>query len=152
MKNLVAVLLSLALIVSFTACASYSTDGYVVTSASCEEPLPEVAKVIKIKENVMFDWDSYAIRADQTDILDAVAAYMAEYPETTLALKGHASEEGATDYNLDLSANRAEAVRGALYERGVEPARIVEVMGVGETTLFGELLELNRRVLVLSVD
>ena len=77
---------------------------------------------------------------------------MAEYPDTALILDGYASEEGASDYNLDLSQDRADSVKAALIEKGVDADRIVNAVGQGEATVFGDLLKLNRRVMVLSVD
>lgn len=130
-----------------------STNGMVIASAPCPPaPTPEVAKVIKISEHVMFDWDSDVIREDQKPILDKVAGFLVKYPDTILVIEGYASEEGATDYNLALSTRRAESVRAGLQARGVAPANIKSVVGDGETTIFGDALKENRRVLVLSVD
>ena len=54
-----------------------------------------------------------------------------------LLFQGHASEEGAADYNLNLSRKRAEAVRARLIELGVDAARL-EVEAFGETVLAGD--------------
>jgi outer membrane protein OmpA-like peptidoglycan-associated protein len=126
----------------------------VVMTAPCEEPAPAPPepKVIKVTENVMFDWDSDVIRDDQKPVLDDIAGYLVDYPDTLLVIEGYASEEGATDYNLDLSNRRAESVRAGLHERGVAPASIKSVVGNGETTTFGDILKDNRRVLVITVD
>jgi outer membrane protein OmpA-like peptidoglycan-associated protein len=154
MKNVIAVLCMLALVVSLSACASYDTKGMVVMTAPCtvEVVVIEQAKVVRITDSVMFDWDSDKIRDDQKPVLDDIASMMEEYPDTLIVLKGFASEEGAKDYNLDLSNRRGEAVQGALHERGVAPSKIQGVTGLGETVEFGELLELNRRVLVITVN
>jgi peptidoglycan-associated lipoprotein len=61
----------------------------------------------------MFDWDKSVIRADQEIVIDKVAALMAEYPDTILALNGHASIEGTETYNLALSQRRADSVKAA---------------------------------------
>jgi outer membrane protein OmpA-like peptidoglycan-associated protein len=112
---------------------------------------PKVTK-INILEPVMFDWDKSNIRADQEIVIDKVAALMAEYPDTMLALKGHASVEGTDDYNLALSQRRADSVKAALVAQGVSADRIVSAIGEGETSIFGDILKTNRRVMVLSVD
>ncbi|MDX1285491.1 MAG: OmpA family protein [Draconibacterium sp.] len=107
---------------------------------------------VRLDQAIMFDHDSYDIRGDQEPILDKIAAFMAKYPDTAIVIEGYASEEGATDYNLVLSDKRAESVNGALVDKGVDPTKITSVEGKGETTMFGELLKENRRVIVLSVD
>ena len=150
-KNIVAIICMLAMVVSLSACAS-NNSGLVVASAPCIEAAPEEAKVIRVTENIMFDWDSDAIRADQEPVLNDIAGYLVDYPDTFLVIEGYASEEGAEDYNLDLSTRRAESVRGALHERGANPAKMRSVTGKGETTIFGELLKQNRKVLVITVE
>lgn len=112
---------------------------------------PKVTK-INILEPVMFDWDKSVIRADQEVVIEKVAALMEEYPDTMLALKGHASVEGTDDYNLGLSQRRADAVKAALVAEGIAADRIVSAMGEGETSVFGDILKQNRRVMVLSVE
>jgi len=166
MKKSLALVAVLAMAVMLGACGysldtirySGNTDKEVqaVTCevATIEEAAPVIEKATKVKilEPVMFDWDKSDIRADQQPVIDKVAALMAEYPDTALILDGYASEEGAEDYNLDLSQDRADAVKAALVEAGVDADRIVNAVGQGEATVFGDLLKLNRRVMVLSVD
>jgi outer membrane protein OmpA-like peptidoglycan-associated protein len=151
MKKVMSLVLCLVAAMFFVSCAS---NSMVVMTAPCEEPAPAPPepKVIKVTENVMFDWDSDVIRDDQKPVLDDIAGYLVDYPDTLLVIEGYASEEGATDYNLDLSNRRAESVRAGLHERGVAPASIKSVVGNGETTTFGDILKDNRRVLVITVD
>jgi len=160
MKNVIAVVLAVLMVgFMFTGCATFQSEKLIVQTASCEVPtVEEVAPVIvkatkiKILEPVMFDWDKAEIRADQEDVINKVADLMKEYPDTALILDGYASEEGAADYNLKLSQDRADAVMSALIMKGVPGDRIVNAVGQGEATVFGDLLKLNRRVMVLSVD
>ena len=48
-------------------------------------------------------------------------------PEAKIAIDGHASSEGQTEYNDILSANRAQAVADYLVNQGVDKNRIVTV-------------------------
>lgn len=75
-------------------------------------------------------------------------AQIADVMKTTgveYILTGYASEEGTEEYNADLALRRAESLKAALVEYGVAPEQLT-VVGAGETTQFGESLELNRVV------
>ena len=59
---------------------------------------------------------------------------------------GYASEEGPTEFNQELSFERAVAVADMLVEYGVDPAQL-SIEGKGETAKFGEP-EMNRIVII----
>lgn len=99
----------------------------------------------------MFDFDKSDIRADQEIILDKVDILMDTYPDTDLVINGYASTEGSEEYNLGLSQRRANAVKDALIKRGIPADRIKKVTGKGEVGIFGEILKLNRRAVILDV-
>ncbi len=63
--------------------------------------------------------------------LDKVAESLNQYPQTTIDIVGHASTEGAEDTNLQLSLNRANAVRAYLQGKGVLSQRMA-TGGAGE--------------------
>ena len=72
------------------------------------------------------------------------------HPEGILLIEGYASAEGEQDYNLELSVNRAQAVRKYLITLGVDPSRL-EVQGFGTSDPIGdnsrpEGRAINRRV------
>jgi outer membrane protein OmpA-like peptidoglycan-associated protein len=109
---------------------------------------------------VQFDQDSSSLPAKRASapqtmdpILDAVAAAMAQDPSCRVCIVGHASEEGADAYNLDLSRDRAAAVRSYLSARGLETSRIPTV-GFGERcALVPEATDvLNRRVEFIRLE
>ena len=86
--------------------------------------------------------------------LAALAAFLAQDPETRIALVGHTDNVGALDANIALSQARAEAVRARLIaDHGVDGAR-VEARGVGYLAPVAandtsEGREINRRVEVV---
>lgn len=86
-------------------------------------------------------------------VLDAVAAAMAQDPTCRVCVVGHASPEGEAYYNLNLSKERATAVRAYLTSRGLDRSRI-PTTGVGESCpLVPEAsLGLNRRVEFRRLD
>lgn len=124
-------------------------DGAVVQNAPCTVSLELPA--LKIKEVVMFDWDSNIVKADGQKTLDKVAKLMKENPEINLQLKGYASAEGNETYNQGLSQRRVDAVKVELMMRGVKSNRMT-TEAKGETTMFGEVLNHNRRTTILSAD
>lgn len=115
-----------------------------------------VPKAVVVTEplnaSVMFDFDSDKIREDQVPVIEDITGYVKNNPETIVVIKGYASEEGSESYNTVLSARRATAVEWALMDKGVDRSNIKSVTGEGETTMFGDLLDQNRKVIVVSVD
>jgi OOP family OmpA-OmpF porin len=101
-------------------------------------PVPEVApgrscgSVIRIDANVLFEFDSDAIAPDAAPILDRVGALLVALGSPALRIDGHTDAIGSDEYNLDLSARRAENVRAALGARGVDAASMT-VRGLGES-------------------
>jgi len=155
MKNLIVLLLALFVV---TACASTRPENksmYVATLPleECERAIETPApKVVKIEQAIFFDWDKSEIREDQVASLDSLANMLKEYPDTLIVINGYASKEGPSDYNVVLSQARADSVKDALIERGIDADRIETVVGNGATSIFGELLQLNRKVVVLSIQ
>lgn len=72
-----------------------------------------VAKVI------YFDYDSYTIKPEFQNVIDANARYLTANNMRRLAIEGHTDERGGREYNLALGQKRAEAVRRALTLLGV---------------------------------
>ena len=130
---------------------SYHSDKIITVDLQLD-PVPDEPMLTKIREKVLFDFDSYKLDAEAESTVEKVAELMAEYPDTMLALQGHTDHYGSDDYNHTLSANRAITVARALVDEGVPGANIVQVEGFGKTQLIPNLTNReNRRVLILSV-
>jgi peptidoglycan-associated lipoprotein len=92
----------------------------------------EIARAREIlATSVHFDFDSYSIREDSRQALDAKLPFLRAEPAIRLSVAGHADERGSTEYNLALGMRRAQAVREYLGNLGVSEGRI-------EVTSFGE--------------
>ena len=63
--------------------------------------------------------------------LEWIAALLAKHPQLTARIEGHTDSKGREETNLELSRKRADAVKQALVERGVDPQRMT-TEGIGE--------------------
>ena len=57
--------------------------------------------------------------------LNRIGAYLVENPLAKVVVEGHASSDGDSDYNMDLSTNRASSVKRALIDMGVSASSIM---------------------------
>ena len=75
-------------------------------------------------KDVFFDYDSYDIRADAQQAIQADAQFLQAHPGISFTIEGHCDERGSTEYNLALGDNRAQAVKNALVQAGVSADRM----------------------------
>jgi len=87
---------------------------------------------LTMPSSVTFPVDSSAIQPSFQAPLTDVANTLLEFPSTTVDIVGHASSDGADDYNLDLSIRRAQSVQSFLVVNGVQDIRL-NAVGMGET-------------------
>ena len=88
---------------------------------------------------VYFDFDSYVVKPEFQNLIDAHAKYLLANKARKMAIEGHTDERGGREYNLALGQKRAEAVRRALGLLGVtdSPSRGRELRQ-GKTCRFGK--------------
>ena len=77
-----------------------------------------------------FDFDSYTLKPEAVQALDAHIAYLSGNDQT-VRLEGHTDERGTRDYNMALGERRANAVRDYMVVNGIQSYRI-------ETVSYGE--------------
>ena len=75
-------------------------------------------------KDIFFDYDKYDIRPDQVGAVQADARFLNQHPNINFTIEGHCDERGSTEYNLALGDNRANAVKNALAQAGVNASRI----------------------------
>ena len=149
----------LAIVALLASCTIQNTDFSTLGPGDREvnavlilDPVEDEPNVLKIRQKILFDFDSSELDAVAESTVSVVATLMKESPDTILVLKGHTDKYGSKEYNQKLSEDRANAVKFALMDEGVPADRIASVEGFGKTQLLPNLSNReNRRVLILSI-
>ena len=112
--------------------------------------------IVMTLDDVLFEVDAAELQPGAQSTIGRIAQFMQEHPDRNLLIEGHTDATGAAAYNQMLSEQRAEAVRAALSQQGIDPGR-VRVQGLGESypvasndTQAGR--QLNRRVEIVISD
>ncbi len=79
---------------------------------------------VNVGDTVLFTTDSVTLSSTARGILLRQVAWLKRYPGVTVEIQGHADERGTREYNLGLSAQRAEATRSYLAGQGIAANRI----------------------------
>jgi outer membrane protein OmpA-like peptidoglycan-associated protein len=106
--------------------------------------------IVTLPQDILFDTGSAALSGGLRSDLNALAASMNNFPNSTVNVIGHTDSDGPAAFNQDLSARRAQAVSSVLIQSGVSPNRIRSI-GRGEdapiaSNLNAEGKRQNRRV------
>lgn len=102
------------------------------------------------KGEAFFDFNSASIKPGGYTEISRVASVLNKYPHTRIRVAGHTDSRGSEAYNLRLSQRRAESVKNALTQRGVDPRRI-ETVGYGESMPISSSDAVNRRVEIVII-
>jgi OOP family OmpA-OmpF porin len=119
------------------------------TSAPAVEAAPPVARRVVLR-GIKFGSDTAYIEPASAGTLEAVAERLRENPQVRVRIEGHTDASASEEHNLELSKERADAVKRILVGFGVGPERI-DTVGLGESQPIAsndtsEGRALNRRV------
>jgi len=99
---------------------------------------------------VYFDYDSYLLRQDTQDALQAIAGALTTRPQLRLTLEGFCDERGSGDYNVALGERRAAGALQYLIDLGISRSRLQTISYGEERQICNEHSETcwwkNRRV------
>ncbi|MGB3689684.1 MAG: OmpA family protein [Jannaschia helgolandensis] len=88
--------------------------------------------IVTLPQDILFDTDSAALRADLQADIRALGRNLNQYPNTRVQVIGHTDSQGSAAYNQDLSERRARAVTNILLQQGVPGNRVIPI-GRGES-------------------
>jgi outer membrane protein OmpA-like peptidoglycan-associated protein len=109
-------------------------------------PKPVVATAAEVHEEVFFSLGSKNVRAGRG--LTKALSWLKSNPTVNVTLAGHADPSGTPEGNMELSRQRAEAVKDFLVGKGIDASRI-DVQAFGDTQLkYGAKDGRNRRVAI----
>ena len=86
-----------------------------------------VAGPASVARIIYFDYDSYIIKPEFQNAIEAHAKFLAANKSRKMSIEGNTDERGGREYNLALGQKRAEAVRRGLGLLGVTDAQVEAV-------------------------
>jgi outer membrane protein OmpA-like peptidoglycan-associated protein/ABC-type taurine transport system substrate-binding protein len=100
--------------------------------------------------SIYFETNSANMSLDSRAVVDEIAGFMRAYENTVVDIEGNTDSTGSREYNMQLSRERAEAVKRYLMEKHGYPASRMRTAGNGpdhpmDTNATPEGREKNRR-------
>jgi outer membrane protein OmpA-like peptidoglycan-associated protein len=88
---------------------------------------------ISLKSSVLFDFDKSTLKPEAADELHRAAEKIKEFSNARIIIEGHTDNFGTDAYNLELSRNRAAAVRDFFVTQEKMEGSGMESSGFGES-------------------
>ena len=101
-----------------------------------EQPTPQIPPVasvppgstqdffLNVGDRVFFNENTAELSPTALATLGKQGEWLVRYSNYRVTIEGHSDEKGSKEKNLKLSKQRADAVRGYLTSKGVEPPRV----------------------------
>jgi outer membrane protein OmpA-like peptidoglycan-associated protein len=124
-------------------------ENKMVDAAAMSKGLGEAGHIALY--GIYFDTDKAVVKPESRPTLEQIAKLLAGQPQLNVFIVGHTDNQGAYDYNLDLSRRRAEAVAAELVKNFRIAQPRLKTAGVGFLAPVGSNANdagraLNRRV------
>ena len=84
------------------------------------------------EKSIRFDFDKADVKPQYRDTLNRIAGVLMTLKQYSIYVYGYTDDVGSSDYNLKLSARRADAVRDALVQAGINSA-VITTKGFGKS-------------------
>ncbi|MBX2951434.1 MAG: OmpA family protein [Leadbetterella sp.] len=85
-----------------------------------------------VTHGINFDFNKSTIKPESMGTLNMIKQIMTDNPEIKFEVGGHTDSDGSEGYNLDLSQQRAGAVKSQLVQMGIDASRLT-AKGYGQT-------------------
>ncbi|WP_295794752.1 OmpA family protein [Mucilaginibacter sp.] len=111
--------------------------------------------IVNFSSGILFDTDKADVKAAAQTNLQKLAASLQSNPETNILIVGHTDNTGSDAHNMELSIQRAQAVKSVITANNISGSRLT-VQGKGETEPIGDNTTVdgraqNRRVEIVIV-
>jgi outer membrane protein OmpA-like peptidoglycan-associated protein len=87
---------------------------------------------MNLSGDVLFDYDKAALKPAAEDALKKVAVVLGQFPESKVTVEGYTDSKGTTSVNMQLSRDRAQAVKDWLVKNGGVLGPNIATKGFGE--------------------
>ena len=111
--------------------AAIKLDTSTLTSTLLKDE-PELIHSDKVGITLLFGSSQHALSDLMNEKLLALSKVLIKLPDDLIQIDGHSDPRGASDFNLDLSQRRADAVASVLVAQGIDRARIM-IRSFGES-------------------
>jgi NitT/TauT family transport system substrate-binding protein len=95
------------------------------------EPPKNAVPIATQRRSIYFDTDSANMGLDSRAVVDEIGAFMKAYENTVVDIDGNTDATGSRAHNVQLSAERAEAVKRYLIQKYGFPATRMRAIGNG---------------------
>jgi outer membrane protein OmpA-like peptidoglycan-associated protein len=111
--------------------AIFSSFRYAEGGKTLKEQLDADGKIIT--HGILFDSGSDEIKGESYKTLADIGQLLTENPSLRISIEGHTDSDGAEDFNMNLSKNRAKSVKTYLVDTYKIAADRMETNGWGES-------------------
>jgi outer membrane protein OmpA-like peptidoglycan-associated protein len=87
---------------------------------------------MNLSGDVLFDYDKATLKPAAEEALKKVAVVLSQFPESMVTVEGYTDSRGTKAFNMQLSQERANAVKDWLVKNGNLPAPNITARGFGE--------------------
>jgi outer membrane protein OmpA-like peptidoglycan-associated protein len=87
---------------------------------------------MNLSGDVLFDYDKAILKSEAEGALSKVAVVLSQFPESKVTVEGYTDSKGTKSVNMELSRERAQAVKDWLIKNGGVKTANISVKGFGE--------------------
>ncbi len=87
---------------------------------------------MNLSGDVLFDYDKAALKPEAEQALKKVAVVLSQFPESKVTVEGYTDSKGSKPFNMQLSLERAQAVKDWLVKNGGVLVANISTKGFGE--------------------